>query len=722
MDGAAETRGYQARTRWLIAAGLLLGTLALYARVAGHPFIFFDDNRYVTENPTVQAGLTWQGITWAFTTLHVSNWHPLTWLSHMLDVELFGVNPGAHHVVNVLFHAANAVLVFLLFLRMTGATWRSAFVAALFAVHPTHVESVAWVAERKDVLSTLFGLLAMLVYVGWTRRGGAGRYLGVVALFAASLLSKPMWVTLPFLLLLLDAWPLQRWAGSPVPVDPEPPASPRLGLGRLVLEKLPLLALSIASSAVTVVAQSQGGAMVNLDLGMGARIGNAAVAYVRYVAKTFWPTDLAIYYPHPAGGLPTGQAIGAAAVVVLATAVAFLAVKRAPWFALGWFWFLGTLVPVIGLVQVGAQAMADRYTYVPTIGLYVVVAWGLAGIARRWNLGKGAAAAAGAAILALSAVTWNQVGYWSDHILLFEHALAVEPRSGVAVGVLSEGMRRAKRYDEALALAQEAVALAPGNGAAPEQPRHLVPGPETVRGGPGGPRGRRPDRPFLPHQLAQPGARGDGPGTRAPGHRRLRGGAGEGSGEPFRRREPGGPLPVDGAIPRGVVGLRAGHAARPVERRRLVEPGRLSRQGGTPARGRGGVPRGAEAGPGESGHPAEAGGTPDAPGALNSAPAAHLVGGGGGRGGLCGRRGLLLRGLLVDRLGALREADVVAEAPPAAPDLDPLLLAVLVGRALDAGLHEGLLGALQHGHELGVLPGRLRVALLRAARTTPWRP
>ena len=462
MDGAAETRGYQARTPWLIAAGLLLGTLALYARVAGHPFIFFDDNRYVTENPTVQAGLTWQGITWAFTTLHVSNWHPLTWFSHMLDVEIFGVNPGAHHVVNVLFHAANAVLVFLLFLRMTGATWRSAFVAALFAVHPTHVESVAWVAERKDVLSTLFGLLAMLVYVGWTRRGGVGRYLGVVALFAASLLSKPMWVTLPFLLLLLDAWPLQRWAGSPVPVDPEPPASLRLGLGRLVLEKLPLLGLSIASSAVTVVAQSQGGAMVNLDLGMGARIGNAAVAYVRYVAKTFWPTDLAIYYPHPAGGLPTGQAIGAAAVVALATVVAFLAVKRAPWLALGWFWFLGTLVPVIGLVQVGAQAMADRYTYVPTIGLHVVVAWGLAGIARRWNLGKGAAAAAGAAILALSAVTWNQVGYWSEHILLFEHALAVEPRSGVAVGVLSEGMRRAKRYDEALALAQEAVALAPG--------------------------------------------------------------------------------------------------------------------------------------------------------------------------------------------------------------------------------------------------------------------
>jgi len=210
MSSPGETATRPARTNWLIAAALFLGTLALYARVAGHPFIFFDDNRYVTENPTVQAGLTWQGVAWAFTTLHVSNWHPLTWLSHMLDVELFGVRPGPHHLVNAVFHAANAVLVFLVFLRLTGATWRSALVASLFAVHPTHVESVAWVAERKDVLSTLFGLLALLVYAGYARRGGLLRYLGVLALFALSLMSKPMWVTLPFLLLLLDAWPLQR--------------------------------------------------------------------------------------------------------------------------------------------------------------------------------------------------------------------------------------------------------------------------------------------------------------------------------------------------------------------------------------------------------------------------------------------------------------------------------------------------------------------------------
>ena len=462
MAEPVETPASPARTRWLIAAGLFLWTLALYARVAGHPFIFFDDNRYVTENATVQAGLTWDGVRWAFTTLHVSNWHPLTWLSHMLDVELFGVNPGAHHVVNVVFHAANAVLLFLVFLRLTGATWRSAFVAALFAVHPTHVESVAWVAERKDVLSTFLGFLALLLYAGWARRGGALRYVGVFLLFAASLLSKPMWVTLPFLLLLLDVWPLQRWAGSPVPVDPEPPVSPRVSLGRLVVEKLPLLALSIASSTVTAVAQARGGAMVNLDLGMGSRVGNSVVAYVRYLAKTAWPTDLAIYYPHQAGGLPSWQVIGAGAIVVLASVVAVASLRQAPWYALGWFWFLGTLVPVIGLVQVGAQAMADRYTYLPTIGLFVALAWGSGALARAMDLRRIAMVVAAGTLLALSAVTWNQLGYWSDHIALFRHALGVEPRSGVAVGVLSEGMRRAGRYDEALALAEEAVVLAPG--------------------------------------------------------------------------------------------------------------------------------------------------------------------------------------------------------------------------------------------------------------------
>jgi Flp pilus assembly protein TadD len=445
---------------------LLAGTFLLYAGVSGHAFLWFDDNRYVTENPMVRAGLTWRGVEWAFTTLAVSNWHPLTWLSHMLDVELFGLDPGVHHLVNVALHAVNAALVFVALGRLTGAPWRSAMVAALFAVHPTHVESVAWVAERKDVLSTLLGLLALLAYAGWARRGGAARYLAVVACFAASLLAKPMWVTFPFLLLVLDAWPLQRWEGSPIPLDPGPPPTPRRGMGALLLEKVPLLALSIASSAVTVLAQSRGGAVKGLDLGVAERLGNAAVAYVRYVGKTAWPSPLAIYYPLLPGGIPAWQAILAGLLVVGATVSAVAAARRLPWLTVGWLWFLGTLVPVIGLVQVGAQAMADRYTYLPGIGVYVIVAWGGAALAERWRLRTGAVAIAAAALVALSAVTWHQIGYWSDHVTLFRHAVEVEPPTAVPLGILSEGLRRAGNLPEALARAGQAVELSPGN------PRH----------------------------------------------------------------------------------------------------------------------------------------------------------------------------------------------------------------------------------------------------------
>jgi Flp pilus assembly protein TadD len=451
-----------ARSPWLIAAGLFALTLALYARVAGHPYIYFDDTRYVLENPTVRAGLTWRGVQWAFTTLFVSNWHPLTWLSHMLDVELFGVNPGPHHVVNAVLHASNAVLLFAAFRGMTGATWRSAFVAALFAVHPTHVESVAWVAERKDLLSTLFGLLAVLVYAAHARRGGLLRYLGVLALFAASLMSKPMWVTLPFLLLLLDVWPLQRLRDSPVVNDPGPPPTPRRSLGWLLAGKLPLLALSVASSVVTVIAQNRGGALTGLELGLWSRLGNAAVSYLRYVGKTIWPWPLAIYYPHPVDGVPAWRAGGAMVLVLALTAIAVWASRRRPWAGIGWLWFLGTLVPVIGIVQVGGQAMADRYTYLPTIGLYLVAVWGAAELAGR-RQAVGAAKVAGATVVALlAAVSWVQIGLWSDHLRLFRHALAVEDGSGVVHGVLSEGLRRAGRLDEAVAEAEAAVQLAPG--------------------------------------------------------------------------------------------------------------------------------------------------------------------------------------------------------------------------------------------------------------------
>jgi protein O-mannosyl-transferase len=462
MDGTPEREPSSARTVWLVAVGLFVGTLVLYARVAGHPYIFFDDNRYILDNTTVQGGLSWAGFRWAFTTFHVSNWHPLTWLSHMLDVELFGVNAGPHHLVNAAIHAVNAALVFLAFSRMTGSAWRSAFVAALFAVHPTHVESVAWVAERKDVLSTLFGLLALLVYASYARKGGVLRYLGVVLLFAASLLSKPMWVTLPFLLLLVDIWPLQRLDRNPVSPDPDPPHSPKVGPGRLVLEKVPLLALSVASSAVTVIAQNRGGALTGLELGILPRLGNAAVAYFRYLGKTLWPWPLAIYYPHPADGIPTWLALAAIALVLLASALAIRASRHQPWLGLGWLWFLGTLVPVIGLVQVGGQAMADRYTYLPTIGLYVIGVWGVAAVASRVGHVTAARVAGGLVVAALAAVTWLQLDYWTDHVKLFRHTLAVEDGSGVAHGALSEGLRRAGDLEGALGEAEAAVRLAPG--------------------------------------------------------------------------------------------------------------------------------------------------------------------------------------------------------------------------------------------------------------------
>lgn len=446
--------------RWALAVLLGFAAVAVYWPTTGHPFILFDDPRYVTENPDVLRGLGWDGVAWAFQTFHAANWHPITWLSHMADVTLFGPVPGSHHLVNVLLHAANAILLFLLLARATGADGRSAFVAALFALHPTHVESVAWIAERKDLLSTAFGLLALLAYVSWTRRGGALRYALVAACFALSLLSKPMWVTLPFLLLLLDAWPLERLGGAPHGSGSAvAPATPR----RLVVEKLPLLALSVASSAVTVAAQSGAGAVRGQELGLPARLANAAVAYVRYAGKTLWPSDLAVFYPLPVSGTPAWKAIGALAILALVTAYAIRERRSMPWVAVGWSWFLGTLVPVIGLVQVGSQAMADRYTYLPTIGLYVAITWTAASIAARAGRIRLLAVAGAAVLLGLAWRTHVQVGHWSSHEALFRHSILVEPDGALAHGALSEGLRRDGRLDEALLEALEATRLEPGH-------------------------------------------------------------------------------------------------------------------------------------------------------------------------------------------------------------------------------------------------------------------
>ena len=461
-DSTSPAQPSRRDLRWVIAGLLAVGTLLLYLHVAQHAFLHFDDHHYVTENPWVRAGLTWPGLAWAFSTNHAANWHPLTWLSHMLDVELFGLSPGPHHVVNAVLHAANAALLFLALLRMTAAPGRSAFVAVLFAVHPLHVESVAWLAERKDVLSTFFGFLMLWAYARYAERPGARRYAAVVVLFALSLLAKPMLVTAPFLLLLLDLWPLGRVAGlSPPASGPHPQAS--WPARRLVLEKLPLLALSAASCAVTLVAQGGSGAFAGDALGLGARLGNAALSYLRYLEKTLLPTSLAAFYPHP-GAIPLWQSMGSAVVLVAVTALALRLLRTRPWVAVGWLWFLGTLVPVIGLVQVGAQAMADRYGYLPLVGLFVVVAWEAEALLGRLRSGRAALWVGAVAVVAvLGVTTWRQILHWTDHETLFRHALAVTADNPRAHEILSGELVRNGKVEEAFLHARETTRLQPRN-------------------------------------------------------------------------------------------------------------------------------------------------------------------------------------------------------------------------------------------------------------------
>ena len=396
-----------------MAVVLALATVLVYAPVREFEFIQVDDPAYVTENPQVMAGLTASGIGWAITATHAANWHPLTWVSHMIDVELFGLNAGAHHVMNLGFHVASALLLFGWLTYTTSAIGRSFFVAALFALHPLHVESVAWIAERKDVLSTFLLLLTLWAYLAYTR-GVRGGYAASIVLFALGLMAKPMLVTTPFLLLLLDVWPLRRTS-----------------LGRpFIAEKLPLFALVVLSSIVTFVAQQRGGAVAELTtVPVMLRVQNAIVSYVGYIAKTVWPVDLTMLYPLP-GAIPMWKVAGA--LIVLA-GITFLVVRLAslrPYLPVGWFWYLGTLVPVIGIVQVGVQAMADRYTYVPLIGLFVIVAWGLPELLAR-VMGRGrdavaASAAAGVLVVAgCAAITSQQIEYWRSSVSLWQHALTV---------------------------------------------------------------------------------------------------------------------------------------------------------------------------------------------------------------------------------------------------------------------------------------------------------
>ncbi|HTL73942.1 MAG TPA: tetratricopeptide repeat protein [bacterium] len=451
------------RTFRLLCLALALVTAALYWPVTSYPFINFDDDDYITGNAVTKAGLTWHGVVWAFNGLHVSNWHPMSWLSHMLDCQLFGMNAGGHHLTNVLFHIANTLLLFAFLRSTTGAIWRSAAVAALFAWHPLHVESVAWISERKDVLSTFFWLLTLMAYARYTKsvasdgvavsratRHAALFYILALLFCAAALMSKAMAVTLPCTLLLLDVWPLNRIQNEKLKIK---------HCGRLLLEKIPFFFLSFAFCMVTFLAQRGAGAVSPVE--WSSRLGNVPVAYARYLSKTFWPEDLAIVYPY-VYRWPALAIAGSVLLLLAISALAVMLLRRKPWLAVGWFWFLGTLVPVIGFVQVGAQSMADRYFYIPSIGLFVVLVWGLTELCLLRPNGKLILAMiGGSAMLGFILATSLQVSYWQNSTSLFLHALEVTQNNYVAENALGKEFEKNGQLARARVLYTDAVRIEP---------------------------------------------------------------------------------------------------------------------------------------------------------------------------------------------------------------------------------------------------------------------
>ena len=464
MSQGSEEKAQAMAAKWIICLVLAVGTIALYCPVLWHEFVNYDDPDYILNNPHVNAGLTWPGILWAFTHAASANWHPLTWISHMLDCQLFGTkNPGLHHMINVLFHTANSVLLFILLNYMTRAPWRSFFAAALFAWHPLRVESVAWASERKDVLSGFFWMLTLLCYARYaqsrvhspqsTVRGHRfAFYCLALFFFACGLMSKPMVVTLPFALLLLDFWPLQRFIARGAAT-----ASP---LHRLLLEKLPFFALAAASCVITLSVQK--GAMWSTgSLPFSFRFANTLMAYVRYLSKIFIPKDLALIYPYP-HSWPLLGVVGAGTVLVLITVIFVVQAKRFPYLPVGWFWFLGALVPVIGLVQVGVQSIADRYTYLPSIGIFVLVTWGISDLvatsARRVETCTFAGAGALIACLVLTSV---QLTYWRNSFSIFKHTVLVTSDNYAAYDCLGKTLQNAGQLDHAEECYAQAVQLEP---------------------------------------------------------------------------------------------------------------------------------------------------------------------------------------------------------------------------------------------------------------------
>src|SRR6266567_568580 len=446
------------RMNFLIAGALAIVTLAIYAQVIGHQFITLDDPTYIQENPMVNRGVTGAGLVWAFTTFYATNWHPLTWISHMIDCQLFGTFAGGHLLVNALIHVANTLLVFWFLLRTTHARWSSALVAALFALHPLHVESVAWASERKDTLSTFFGLLSLIAYVRYAEAPSIRRYAWVAIMLALGLLAKPMLVTWPFVMLLLDYWPLRRF-------DLTSRREVATKLWPLLREKIPLFALVAVSAVVTSVAQSHLGAVRTFtQFPIAPRLSNVLVSYAKYLLLAFWPNDLAVFYPFPKGGIPAWQIIGAALLLIAITAFCFFQRKIRPYLIVGWLWFLGTLIPVIGLVQAGGQTMADRYFYIPSIGLFIALVFGLADVAKSWRVAPSLSTGiAFGVLLTFATLTNAQIHRWRDSFTLFEHTLAVTPPNRLIEYDLGLAFAESNRYDEAAPHFEKALQIRPND-------------------------------------------------------------------------------------------------------------------------------------------------------------------------------------------------------------------------------------------------------------------
>ena len=437
---------------------LAAATFAVFAGVFRNGFVSYDDEAYVVRNPHVLGGLSFGGLRWAFAATEASNWHPLTWISHMADVSLFGVSAAGHHFTSLLLHAGNVVLVFLLLRAATRCAGRSAMVAALFGLHPLRVESVAWIAERKDVLSLLLGLSAIAAWGSWTASRKPGAYAGSLVLFAGSLMAKATFVTLPLLLLVLDFWPLRR--AGPLPAGEESP--PRLPVRRLLVEKIPHALLAAAAAVIAFRAQRAGGATTALALSAGVRLENAVVSVVRYLALTVWPARLAVFYPHPASALGW-KTWGALLLLLAITAAACVERRRRPYLLAGWLWYLIALVPVIGVVQVGWQGFADRYTYLPSLGLAAAAVWGVGSALADRVPGRVLAASGAALLLALSILTIRQVATWRDSLTLYSHAIAVTgPNETMQIDLGNELARRG-RSEEASRHLEEALRIAPGS-------------------------------------------------------------------------------------------------------------------------------------------------------------------------------------------------------------------------------------------------------------------